>query len=71
MLNATAVPNGSLGFLTLWQDGQPRPSTSTLNALDGMITSNLAIVSTANGAVDAYASGSTALVLDISSYFAP
>ena len=71
VLNATAVPNGSLGFLTLWQDGQPRPSTSTLNALDGMITSNLAIVSTANGAVDAYASGSTALVLDISSYFAP
>jgi hypothetical protein len=71
VLNATVVPNGMLGFLTLWPDGQPRPSTSMLNALDGMITSNLAVVPTSNGSVDAYASGSTALVLDISSYFAP
>jgi YVTN family beta-propeller protein len=71
VLNATVVPNGGLGFLTLWPDGQPRPSTSALNALDGMITSNLAVVPTTNGFIDAYANGSTALVLDISSYFAP
>lgn len=71
VLNATVVPNGMLGFLTLWPDGQTQPSTSMLNALDGMITSNLAVVPTSNGLVDAYASGSTALVLDISSYFAP
>ena len=42
-----------------------------LNAIDGAITSNLAIVSTTNGAIDAFASGRTHLVLDISSYFAP
>jgi YVTN family beta-propeller protein len=71
VLNATVVPNGPLYILTLWPDGEPRPSTSTLNALDGMITSNLAIVPTTNGYVDAYVSGSTALILDISSYFGP
>ncbi len=71
VLNATVVPNGPLWILTLWPDGQPQPSASTLNALDGMITSNMAIVPTANGSIDAYASGWTALVLDLSSYFAP
>ena len=50
---------------------QPRPLASTLNALDGAITSNMAIVPTTNGYIDAYASGLTQLVLDISSYFAP
>ena len=71
VLNATVVPNGGLGYLTLWPDGQTRPTTSVLNALDGMITSNMAVVPTTNGFIDAYANGSTALVLDISSYFAP
>jgi hypothetical protein len=35
------------------------------------ISFNMAIVPTTNGKVDAYASGLTQLVLDISSYFAP
>ena len=47
------------------------PLVSTLNAIDGWITSNMAIVPTTNGNVDAYASGITQLILDISSYFAP
>jgi hypothetical protein len=42
-----------------------------LNALDGSITNNMAIVPTTNGKIDAYASGITQLILDISSYFAP
>lgn len=71
VLNATVVPNGPLWVLTLWPDGQRQPSASTLNALDGIVTSNLAIVPTTNGSIDAYATGSTALILDISSYFAP
>ena len=71
VFNATVVPLGWLGYLTLWPDGQPRPLASTLNALDGAITSNMAIVPTTNGYIDAYASGLTQLVLDISSYFAP
>ena len=71
VFNATVVPYGVLGYLTLWPDGQPRPLAATLNALDGMITSNMAIVPTNNGSIDAYASGTTQLILDISSYFAP
>ena len=72
VLNATVVPQGGLGYLTLWPDGTGRPLPfSTLNAIDGWITSNMAIVASTNGKVDAYALGSTQLILDISAYFAP
>src|ERR1022692_2728034 len=71
VFNATVVPTGGLGYLTLWPDGQPKPLVSTLNALDGSITNNMAIVPSTNGKVDAFASGITQLILDISSYFAP
>ena len=71
VFNATVVPQGALGYLTLWPDGELKPNASTLNALDGSISSNMAIVPTNNGKVDAYASGITQLILDISSYFAP
>ncbi len=71
VFNATVIPPGSLGYLTLWPDGTDRPTVSTLNASDGSITNNMAIVPTNNGKVDAYASGLTQLILDISSYFAP
>src|ERR1035438_7831449 len=72
VFNATVVPQGGLGYLTLWPDGTGRPVVSTLNAIDGWITSNMAIVPSTNGKVDAYAgSGLTQLILDISSYFAP
>ncbi len=71
VFNATVVPTGALGYLTLWPDGSNRPTVSTLNALDGSITNNMAIVPSTNGKVDAYASGITQLILDISSYFAP
>ncbi len=72
VFNATVVPQGGLGYLTLWpDDGSMRPTASTLNAIDGWIASNMAIVPTTNGSVNAYASGITQLILDISSYFAP
>ena len=72
ILNATVVPHHSLGYLTLWPDGQTQPTVSTLNAYDGFVTSNLAIVPNVNGTTDAYAGdGSTQLILDISGYFAP
>ena len=71
VFNATVVPDGALGYLTLWPDGQGQPVVSTLNAFDAAITSNMAIVPNLNGKIDAYASGTTQLVLDISSYFAP
>ncbi len=70
VFNATVVPSGALGYLTLWPDGGGRPTVSTLNAADGSVSSNMAIVPSTNGKVDAYASGLTQLILDISAYFA-
>ncbi len=71
VLNATVVPTGSFPYLTLWPAGESQPYVSTLNAYDGVITSNMAIVPTNNGAIDAYSPGPGNLILDISSYFAP
>jgi YD repeat-containing protein len=70
-LNATVVPPGPLGFLTLWPQGASQPLVSTLNAGDGAITSNMAIVPTSNGSVSAFGSDPTHLILDISGFFAP
>lgn len=70
VLNATVVPSGYLGYLTMWPDGETQPLVSTLNAYDGAITSNVAIVPTTNGSIDAYTTQPTDLVLDLSSYFA-
>ena len=71
VLNATVVPSGSLNYLTLWADGGAQPYVSTLNAVDGAITSNMAIVPTTNGTIDAFSTNSTQLIFDLSSYFAP
>ena len=71
VFNATVVPLVPLGYLTLWPDGGSQPVVSTLNSIDGAITSNMAIVPTSNGKIDAYATNPTQLILDISSYFAP
>ena len=71
MFNATVVPSGNLSYLTLWPDGENQPVVWTPNAADGSITSNMAIVPSSNGKIDAYAAGLTRMILDISSYFAP
>jgi sugar lactone lactonase YvrE len=73
VLNATVVPSGVLGYLSLWANGGSQPVVSTLNALDGSVTSNMAVVPATNGLVNAYAAGpgATYLILDISGYFAP
>jgi hypothetical protein len=70
--NATVVPSGPFGFLTMWPGNQNRPTVSTLNALDGALTSNAAILPAGpNGVIRMYASSPTNLLLDISGYFAP
>jgi hypothetical protein len=70
--NATVVPSGVFGFLTLWPAGQSRPTVSTLNAIDGALASNAAVIPAGlNGAVSVYTSNSAHLLLDISGYFAP
>jgi hypothetical protein len=73
VLNATVVPSGILGYLSLWAYGGSQPVVSTLNSLDGSLTSNMAVVPTGNGLINAYAAGpgETYLILDISGYFAP
>ena len=43
-LNVTVVPQGPLGYLTIWPDGQFQPLVSTMNSLDGRIKANAAIV---------------------------
>jgi hypothetical protein len=71
VLSSTVVPVGPFGYLTLWAQGQTQPAVATLNALDGAVTSNLAIVPASNGAIRAFASNPTRLVLDMFGYFAP
>ena len=71
VFNATVVPPAPLGYLSLWPQGEQQPVVSTLNAFDGAITSNMAIVPTTNGSISAYPSSATHLILDIAGYFAP
>ncbi|MGO9303530.1 MAG: YncE family protein [Candidatus Korobacteraceae bacterium] len=71
VFNATVVPPAPMLYLTLWPDGEQQPTVSTLNAEDGFITSNMAIVPTNNGSIDAFAASLTQLILDISGYYAP
>src|SRR5262249_47417509 len=71
-VNATVVPSGPLGYLTLWPAGRTQPFVSTLNAPTGTIVANAAIVPAGdNGAINAFATSATHFVLDINGYFAP
>jgi hypothetical protein len=71
-LNATVVPtSGRLGYLSLWPSGEPQPLVSTLNALDGSIVANAAMIPSNNGWITAFTTDKTDLILDISGYFAP
>ena len=60
-----------MGYLTLWPAGVDQPLASTLNALDGALTSNSVILraGTPNGAIRAFALQSTHMFLDIDGYF--
>jgi hypothetical protein len=70
--NFTVVPQGPLGFLTTWPTGLNQPFVSTLNALDGQITANAALVPAGTaGAISAYVTSPSDLVIDTNGYFAP
>lgn len=71
VFNATVVPPAPMLFLTLWPHGTTQPTVSTLNAEDGFVTSNMAIVPTNDGEIDAFSSSQTQLILDLFGYFAP
>ncbi len=68
-INATTVPSTRLQYLTLWSFGKTQPTVSTLNALDGKVTSNLAIVPATNGAISAYLTDRSQLIFDVFGYF--
>ena len=54
-VNATVVPAAQLSFLTLWPSDLAQPLVSTLNAGDGSIVANAAIVpASANGSIRAF-----------------
>jgi len=71
-LNATVLPRAALSYLTLWPTGQPQPFVSTLNAFDGSVVANAAIVPAgAGGSISAYVTDLSDLILDVNGYFAP
>jgi hypothetical protein len=71
-LNMTAIPVGALQYLTTWPTGQTQPGVSTLNAFDGRIVANAAIVPAGTGgALSVYVSDASNVVIDINGYFAP
>ena len=65
----TAVPQGQLIYLTTCP-GAPQavPVVSTLNAFDGRILANAAIVPA--GSTGVYVSNTMDLIIDINGYFA-
>ncbi len=68
--NMTVVPQGPLGFLTVWPAGQSQPGVSTLNAPKGLILANAAIVPAGtSGAINVFAANTTHLVIDTNGYF--
>jgi hypothetical protein len=69
-LNVTVVPRGTLSYLTMWPAGETRPVVSTLNSYTGDIVANAAIVPAGtNGAVSAFVTDDTELIIDINGYF--
>ena len=43
-LNVTVVPQGPLGYLTVWPAGRSQPNVSTLNSVNGRVKANAAII---------------------------
>ncbi len=70
--NVTAIPAGTLGFLTTWPTGQAQPVVSTLNDVKGTVTANAAIVPAGSGgSVSVYVTNNADVLLDVNGYFAP
>jgi hypothetical protein len=70
-MNFTAIPGGSpMPFLTAYPTGQSQPNASVLNAFEGQIVTNSAIIpSGPNGQVNVYAYRATNVVVELSGYF--
>jgi len=69
-LNITVAPQGGLQYLTLWPSGRARPLASTLNAFEGQVVANAALVEAGiDGAVSVFVTNTTDVILDINGYF--
>jgi hypothetical protein len=66
----TAVPISKLDYVSLGPVGSDVTQSSTLNAYDGQVTSNLAIIPTSGSAISAYTTNRSHLIFDVSGYFA-
>lgn len=70
-VNVTVVPQGILGYLTIWATGQSKPIAATLSSY-GQVNSNAAIVPAGTGgAVSVYVTNTTDVLFDINGYFLP
>jgi hypothetical protein len=71
-LNFTAIPVTTLDFLSTWPSGGSYPSVSTLNATQGGVVANAAIVPAGtNGGIDVVAGKNTHFLIDVNGYYAP
>lgn len=70
-INVTALPDGNpLPYITAWATGTMMPNASILNAFQGQVVTNAAVVPAGlNGAIDVYTSARTNVVLEVSGYF--
>jgi hypothetical protein len=70
--NATVVSPAGAGFVTLWPDGQPRPSVSNLNYTAGQVVPNAFTVGLGgSGMFRTFSSSTTHFIVDATGYFAP
>ncbi|MGO9518935.1 MAG: choice-of-anchor tandem repeat GloVer-containing protein [Candidatus Korobacteraceae bacterium] len=69
-LNIAVVPQGPLGYLTMWPAGLAQPYVATLNSVDGRVKAVAAIVAGgASQAVSVYVTNTTDVIIDIDGYF--
>ncbi|WP_344466438.1 N-acetylmuramoyl-L-alanine amidase, partial [Kitasatospora kazusensis] len=72
ILNVTAVAPSAGSFVTVYPNGQPRPTASNLNFTAGQVIPNLVVVPVVNGKVDFYnKAGNVDLIADITGYYSP
>ncbi|MFI8966486.1 hypothetical protein ACIGO8_30745 [Streptomyces sp. NPDC053493] len=70
VMNVTAVAPGTNGFLTVYPDGRPVPSASSLNYTANRTLSNLVTVAVTNGTVNLRNTGGALdIVADVAGYY--
>jgi hypothetical protein len=69
-VNITVVPPGPLFYLTTWDTGATQPTVSTLNAPNGGVVANAALVpADTNGSISMYVTNATDVIVDVTGYY--